>query len=228
MTKLISPSRRVQLFAQSLFLVSGFAVSLSVYRIFAAQSDRYWFLIWNLFLAWLPLLFAWVLYRRTPKGLTWSVTNFMLFLLWLLFLPNAFYLVSDLIHLRVTPEIGIMYDVVLLTTYAFAGLMLGYMSLFLMHLRSFQRFGNWAHVMVAVALLLSGFAIYLGRYLRWNSWDILVNPFGLLFDVSDRLINPGEHILTFSTTMLFFTFLAVIYLVIWRAVGVVASTAQRK
>lgn len=226
MTKPLTPTRRVQLFVQTLFMMSAFAVALSVCRIIATQSDQYWFLLWNLFLAWLPLLFAWILYRRSPKGLEWSVTNFMLFLLWLLFLPNAFYLISDFVHLSTTGDISIMYDVVLLSTYAVTGMILGYTSLFLIHMRSYQRFGKKAHLMVVISLLLCGFAIYLGRYLRWNSWDILVNPFGLLFDVTDNFINPGDHILTFSTTILFFAFLASIYLVIWRAIAVVATTPK--
>ncbi len=215
-------------FAQTLIVLSVFAIGLSVYRFMASGSTRYSFLLWNLFLAWLPVLFAWMLYRRTPKGLVWSWENFGLFALWLLFLPNAFYLISDFVHLRRTGEISIMYDVVLIGTYALAGMALGYTSLFMVHVRSVQRFGSRAHWIIAGALLLSGFAIYLGRYLRWNSWDIITNPFGLLFDVSDSIINPSEHILTFTTTLLFFAFLSVMYFVIWRAAGLIATAPKQK
>jgi uncharacterized membrane protein len=167
------------------------------------------------------VFFAWVLYKRTPKGIYWSLGNFGLFMLWLLFLPNAFYLVSDFIHINNTGEISLMYDVVLISVYAWCGFILGYLSLFLVHKRTLQRFGRVGHLLPLAALLLSGFAIYLGRYLRWNSWDILTNPFGLLFDVANNFVNAGEHIFSFSVTLLFFTFLSVIYFVLWRAVQAV-------
>jgi uncharacterized membrane protein len=210
----------------SLLVLSAFAVSLSLYRIIVTHSDHYWFLMWNLLLAWLPPIFAWLLYRRTPKGLLWSWKNFGLFILWLLFLPNAFYLFTDFIHLQSTGQIGLMYDVVLIGTYAWCGFILGYLSLFLVHKRTYQRFGRVAHWLPFVCLLLSGFAIYLGRYLRWNSWDIIVNPLGLLFDLTDRIVNPGEHILTFSATLLFFAFLSVIYLVLWCAADALQAALE--
>jgi uncharacterized membrane protein len=84
-----------------------------------------------------------------------------------------------------------------------------------------------AHWLPIVSLLLSGFAIYLGRYLRWNSWDVIANPFGLLFDVADRIVNPGEHILTFSATILFFAFLAVIYYVFWVGTNTLTNSSKK-
>lgn len=202
----------------SLIVLSAFAAFLSVFRILIAHNDRYWFLVWNLFLAWLPLGFAWLLYKKTPKGLIWSWQNFALFVLWLVFLPNAFYLISDFVHLHATGEVSLMYDVVLFSSYAWCGFLLGYSSLYLVHMRALKRFGQKAHWLVVFSLLLSGFAIYLGRYLRWNSWDIILNPFGLLFDITDRIVNPAEHILTFSSTLLFFAFLSVIYFVLYNAI----------
>jgi uncharacterized membrane protein len=84
------------------------------------------------------------------------------------------------------------------------------------------------HLLPLAALLLSGFAIYLGRYLRWNSWDILTNPFGLLFDVANNFVNAGEHIFSFSVTLLFFTFLSVIYFVLWRAIQTITDLSKSK
>lgn len=207
----------------SLAALSLFAVFLSIYRLLASHSDRYWFLIWNLVLAWLPLTFAWLLYKKTPKGLVWSWQNFSLFALWLLFLPNAFYLISDFIHLHDTGEINLMYDVILFATYAWCGFLLGFTSLYLVHTKAIKRFRQKAHWLVVVSLLLCGFAIYLGRYLRWNSWDVITNPFGLLFDVTDRIVNPADHILTFYATLLFFAFLAMIYFVMYNAIEAVKT-----
>jgi len=210
----------------SLLLLSGFAIALILFRVIETRSSRYEFLLWNLFLAWLPLIFAWALFRRTPKGLNWSWLNFILFALWLLFLPNAFYLVSDYIHLGETGEIGLMYDLVLIGTYAWCGFVLGYTSLYLIHKRTIQRFGQKAHWLPIACLMLSGFAIYLGRYLRWNSWDIITNPFGILFDVSNSIINPINHSLTFSATLLFFSFLAAIYFVLWQGAKILTTTTK--
>jgi uncharacterized membrane protein len=91
----------------------------------------------------------------------------------------------------------------------------------LVHIRAIKRFGTRAHYIPAVVLLLCGFAIYLGRYLRWNSWDIITNPFGLLFDVSSSVIDPVSHTLTFVTTLLFYSFLGLLYFVLWQAIATI-------
>lgn len=225
---MVAADRPVKLssFYYALLLVSGFALALSLYRMLATDSDRYWFLMWNLFLAWLPLVSAWLLYRRTPKGLNWALKNLSLLLVWLIFLPNAFYLVTDFIHLQATTVISPMFDLVLFATYSWCGFILGYSSLFLVHVRAYQKIARRSHWLVVGSLLLSGLAIYFGRFLRWNSWDIITNPLGLLFDVSESLINPQDHLLTFSTMVLFFIFLSIIYAVIWSSIGaVVAKTS---
>jgi uncharacterized membrane protein len=205
-------------FLAAISLFSLFAVFLSFTRFTIAANNRYDFLIWNLFLAWVPLVFAYVLYKRTPKGLVWSWPNFALFSGWLLFLPNAFYLITDFIHLRRTSQVDIIFDIILFSTYAFCGVILGITSLYLVHKRTVQRFGPTGHYLPAAVLLLCGFAIYLGRYLRWNSWDIVTNPFGLLFDVSSAVIDPASNQLSFATTLLFYGFLGLLYFVVWQAI----------
>jgi len=196
-------------------------VSMLFFLLRAAESstDRYWFLSWNLFLAWLPLAFVWWLKARlrTSRWLNWQ--NIGLTLLWLGFLPNSFYMVSDLIHLQETGEVSLLYDVVMFFSFIFNAYVAGFMSLFLVHRELLRRVAyEQAHMIVAAALLLCSFAIYLGRSLRWNSWDVLVNPAGLLFDVSDRFVNPGSHPQTFVTTMIFFVLLDSVYFVIWELV----------
>ncbi|MDQ5884845.1 MAG: hypothetical protein QG645_7 [Patescibacteria group bacterium] len=202
-----------------LILYSIFCIFLSVIRIIVSHNFELWFLIWNLLLAWVPMVAGYYLYKRTNKfGLAWSKTNALLFALWFVFIPNSFYLMTDFIHLKTVYGMETMFDIVLLMAYAVAGLALGFVSLFIVHLRVNKRFGPKIGIRFAyIILLLSGFAIYLGRYLRWNSWDVLINPFGILYDVSDRVINPSEHGLTFSTTILYFAFLGILYAIIWRA-----------
>lgn len=207
-----------------LLLFSLFGVVLNIVRMIATDSYRLGFLPWNLLLAWLPLIFAWLLYQNTSKfGLVWSKKNAVLFTLWLLFLPNAFYIITDYIHLADSRPENLVFDVALITTYMFVGVILGVTSLLLVHDRALKRFGRNAHWLPMGVILASGFAIYLGRYLRWNSWDIIFNPLGLLYDVSDRVVNPTEHSLTFVTTLLFFALLSLLYWSVWSARNLVGK-----
>lgn len=202
----------------ALVLMSVYSMLLSAVRVAITGSNNYLFLIWNLFLAWVPLLFAWLLFIRTDsRGLLWSRLNIFYFIVWVLFLPNALYLVTDFVHLTgYFDDPQRLFDIVLFAIYAMQGIVLGCLALLLIHIRATQRFGRYGHAIAAGALFASGFAIYMGRYLRWNSWDVVINPFGLLFDVSDRIINPTGHIITFSTTLLFFSMYAVLYYAVWQ------------
>jgi uncharacterized membrane protein len=206
--------------------VSSFiSVGLFVTRALQYETSRYIFLNWNLFLAWLPLAFAWWLYSYVQKNRWVSWQGVVLTLLWLGFLPNSFYLVSDLIHLQTTQASNGLYDVVMLMSFAWNGLVLGFFSLFLTHQLLLKRLQpRVAHSIIASVLLVCSFAIYLGRYLRWSTWDVLVNPAGVLFDVSDRFINPVSHGQTFGTTLTFFLLLGSMYLVIWQAIRTVRES----
>ena len=202
----------------ALLILSIYSTALSLIRIATSQSSTLWFLIWNLLLAWIPLIFAWLLFANTQSNsMRWSKRNMLYFIVWFLFLPNAFYILTDFVHLDgLFDEPERLYDIVLLASYTVLGMVLGFLALLLVHIRMVQRFGQRGHWLPIIVLLLSGFAIYLGRYLRWNSWDVLINPFALLFDISDRLVNPTNHGLTFFTTLLFFSFYGILYVLVWR------------
>jgi uncharacterized membrane protein len=213
---------RVQRLALGLGLSSLLSVSLFVIRAIQYDTTRYAFLNWNLFLAWLPLVFALLLGAWLRKNPWVSWQGIVLTVLWLGFLPNSFYLVSDLIHLQTTTANHVLYDTVMLLSFAWNGLVLGFFSLYLVHLSLLKRLKRpQAHIAIASVLLICSFAIYLGRYLRWSTWDVLVNPAGILFDVSDRIINPSAHPQTFSTTFTFFLLLGSIYIVIWQFVAAI-------
>lgn len=211
-------------FILSLVLFVVFAFSLSIIRFYFSSSWVYWYLIWNLFLAGLPLVFSWLFYISSKKGIKFSIKNIVYLGLWLLFLPNSFYLVSDLVHLTESSDTWLVYDTVLFAVYALLGFIFGFLSLGIIHYRFNQRFSSKTYYLVFGSLLLSGYAIYLGRYLRWNSWDVITNPFGLIFDVSSSFIHPYEYPLAFGTTLLFFTFLSIFYVFLWQTVRYVKST----
>jgi uncharacterized membrane protein len=207
--------------------------SLASVGLFAAGALRnhnldYDYMVWNLFLAWLPLLLMiWLL--RTLRHKRWSSwQGITLSVLWLGFLPNSFYMVTDYIHLEDAPRVDILYDAVMLTAFVVTGLVLGYVSLYLFHMQLRKRMppANAARIITAI-LLLCSFAIYLGRDLRWNTWDLFINPAGILFDVSDRLINPQAHPQMFVTIVSFFVLLGMLYLVIWNVIHMLRPLPRR-
>jgi len=148
------------------------------------------FLLWNLFLAWIPYWISLAVapfYERT-KSLTFI--SIILFV-WLLFLPNAPYILTDLLHLRDRAPIPYWYDLMLLISFAWTGLLLGLTSLYEVHLFLTKRFSKtigWIGIFTAITL--SGLGVYIGRFLRWNSWDILTQPIQLFTDLIEILLHP--------------------------------------
>lgn len=183
-----------------------------------ANSGRFDYLFWNLFLSFLPLIFAvrLVTVLRYKRWSAWEPIGWSL--VWLLFLPNSFYMISDFIHLREVAAEDILYNAVMFTSFIYMGVLLGFCSLYLVHgelRRRFSRWWSWGGI--STILLACSYAIYLGRDLRWNSWDVLVSPFGLLFDISDRLLRPDDYPQMFVTVISFFALLAALYAVVWTA-----------
>ena len=216
-------------FIASVALLCSVGVVLLVIRFIASDSLRYVFLIWNLLLALIVPLLAWLLVYRVQQfgWLRWQ--QIILTVLWFVFLPNTFYLVTDFIHVRQTYEASLVYDVTMLTSFVFSGLLLGYLSMFLVHRELVKRLSSRnAWLAIGIWFLASSFAIYLGRYTRWNSWDIFIKPAGLLFDVSDRFINPTAYYETYETTLIFFVLLFAGYLVVWEAYQLMVPPKKRR
>jgi uncharacterized membrane protein len=135
---------------------------------------------------------------------------------WLAFLPNSFYMVSDFIHLAEVGPAYLVYDVSLFVSFILTGLALGLGSLYLIHLELRRRTGDgMAYVCIMAILLACGVAMYIGRDLRWNSWDILVDPGGLLFDLSSRLLRPSSYLPMAIVVLPFFVLLGTTYVIVW-------------
>lgn len=184
-----------------LTLAAAFPVALVIARSLYPREITATFLIWNLFLAWLPLLFAalaiWVERRSLLLAILPAAA-------WLAFLPNAPYLVTDLMHLAADSRVPVLFDTVMLFTFALYGLALGLVSLRWMQSAVARRWGRWlGWGFVLGTLGAAGFGIYLGRYVRWNSWDLVTRPELLLQDVLVRLVNPIQHWHTWAMTALF-------------------------
>lgn len=170
------------------------------------------FMVWNLFLACMPMVFAiFIRYFR----FRFKVVKLALFGLWLLFFPNATYMISDLLHLthlRAT-TVPNWYDAIMLFAFAMTGLFLGVVSLRYVHSYLRSRYSErWSWIVVGITIVLSGFGVYLGRFLRWNSWDILDDPFGIFSDIAERIIHPVSHVQTYFVTIVFTAILFFAYL----------------
>jgi uncharacterized membrane protein len=203
-------------FITSLGLLSLLCIVLFVVRIAATGSFRYLFVPGNLSLAWLALIFAWLLGRQLKLRCWLSWQNIAISVLWLFFLPNTWYVLTDFIHVRPTSEISQLYDVVLISSLVICGFIAGFASLYLIHLQFIKRLGRRVSTEAVTAIIFaSSFAIYLGRALRWNSWDLITDPGGIILNVSDRVLDPFGYPRALNITGLFFVLLGTIYLSIW-------------
>jgi uncharacterized membrane protein len=198
----------------SLLLVLGASLTLSVvlitFRVFLTHQITFVFLLWNLFLALIPFGLSTML--ELSAGRLQARVLLPVGAVWLLFFPNAPYILTDLFHLEPRAGVPYWYDLALLLSAAWNGLMLAYASLTDMQALVARRLGRgagWAFA--TMALLLSSFGVYLGRYLRFNSWDIVTNPLTLFYDILHRILHPTAFSGTWGVTLLYGVFLLLGY-----------------
>jgi uncharacterized membrane protein len=208
------PVRQTWVAILALVLASILSCALVVVRAYYAGTMAYLFFFWNLFLAWVPvgaaLLFYGLAARQSRRWLL-----FVAAVIWFLFFPNAPYIVTDIVHLRQTPPVPYWYDIICVMAFAQTGLFLGYLSLYLMQEVMRAWMGHWIAWLFALAMLgLSAFGVYLGRFLRWNSWDALVTPFDILRDAA-RVANPWNDFQPLAFSLTFFAFSLVCYLILY-------------
>jgi len=158
-----------------------------------------------LFSIWAAALYA----NRSGR---WWVLIFPGFL-WLIFFLNALYIITVFLHLAVRPRVPMWYDILMLAAFAWTGFFLAITSLRTMQLLVKKHVGwliSW--VFAGAVLTLGGIGIYLGRFSRWNSWDIFISPKEILFDVASRVVNPLSNLSFFGFTSIITAFLIVCYL----------------
>lgn len=202
-------------FVQSVGLVSVLCLALYLVRVAATHTWHFAFVPENLALAWLALIFGWLLVKGVKSGRWSSWSNLALSVLWLFFLPNTWYVLTDFVHVEPTGEINELYDIVMMSSLVITGFALGFASLLMVHRELLRRGARWSHGVVACILLLCSFAIFLGRDLRWSSWDVVTNPTGVILNVSDQVVDPFGHPRGLNVTALFFVLLGTLYLAIW-------------
>jgi len=200
----------------ALVLSTTFSIGLFALRVTTTHSYLYAFLPWNLFLAWIPMIFALTAYNLHKHNArrTWLMVIGCA-LAWLLFMPNAPYIVTDIVNLHPQPNAPFWYDIVMFASFEWTGLFLGLVSLFLMQELVRRRAGRVLSWLFALTVLgLSSFGIYLGRFLRWNSWDVFLNPRQLFEEIFATVRHPVAHAETYVFSIIFSFFIISTYLML--------------
>jgi uncharacterized membrane protein len=195
--------------------LSGLVAGLVAFRLAYSHSLEDVPYLWNLFLAWIPFALALLIYDGHRRGAR-LVQLLGLGLLWLLFFPNAPYIVTDFKYLADMTGKTFLFEGLLIGTAALTGLLLGFMSLYLIQAMVRRAAGaRYAWLFVFVALGLSSVGVYLGRVLRWNSWDVFVRPGSLLGELTGALVDPLAHPRPIAITILFTSFLLASYAIFY-------------
>lgn len=199
----------------ALAAASALSVAALLVEIHQTGNSFYRFLVWNLFLAWVPLAAAFAcaaFARRRFHGLALGAG-----VIWLLFFPNAPYMLTDYIHIREAPVPSpLWWDALMLSSFVWTALMLGFFSLYLMqgvwnvHL---GRFVSW--LLAALALGLGSFGVYLGRFVRLNSWDALLHPRTVTHIIAAQLENPVQQPRLIGVIGLLTGFMLIAYVVVY-------------
>ncbi|TML61037.1 MAG: DUF1361 domain-containing protein [Actinobacteria bacterium] len=221
-------SRRRLATILALFAASLFCVALVVVRNVHTGNVDLRYLIWNLFLAWIPFALAVFVYDRWRRCRAGPLL-FVLGVLWLLFFPNAPYIATDFVHLEHDPLIPYWYDAVTIAAFAWIGVLLGFASLYLMQTVVRQWRGAVAGWIFAFAAIgLGSLGIYLGRFLRLNSWDAVEHPSVLPRILHAVARDPFAYQEAIAVTVLFTAALSFAYFLLYNvAAGGLDLDAER-
>jgi uncharacterized membrane protein len=202
----------------ALLIASLFCASVVEFRTRYEHDSFYRFLDWNLFLAWIPVLFALAVYRCAFAGLRLAAT--VSGVIWLLFFPNAPYMLTDFIHLQESQRAPLWYDGLMLSAFAWTALALGFFSLYLMQAvwrRAAGSAAGWLGVVAALAL--GSFGVYLGRFIGFNSWDALLHPGRVAHVIHTKLENPFHHPRLIGSLVVLTSLLTVAYAIFYTFAG---------
>lgn len=184
---------------------------LIVLRVMTTKKLGFIFLIWNLFLAFVPFFISSWLYLFKHRFNKITMLPFVA--LWLLFFPNAPYIITDIIHLDPNKSFNYWYSLLIVVSTAWNALIMGLLSLNDIQNVLTEKYNKSVAWLFSLAsLFLCSFGIYLGRILRWNSWDLFFDTKSLLYDISERVLNPLQHGRTLGITLFYGIFFTIIYL----------------
>ena len=185
--KFKKPNDTQKLLSGSLFFVLGF---LAVRIIYTHELD-YIFYPWNLLLALVPLYISGLLQKQA----TFNCKSILLLCLWLLFLPNAPYLVTDIFHFEERSPVPMWFDLLLVFSGAWNGILICMISLYRVEkfLKRVYKV-KFINAIIFALLIACGYGIYIGRYLRYNSWDVITKPVSILKTSTRHVYHPLQNL----------------------------------
>jgi uncharacterized membrane protein len=199
---------------QWLLLSAAFSCSLLLARMAVTGTIAYIFLPWNLFLAFIPYwITSWLSRNIGVMETRWKLV--LALAAWLLFIPNSFYIITDLFHFTRIRSAPKWFDLLLIFSFAWNGIVCGIISLrrveTIIHFYFARKF---TPLLVFVVMWLSAFGVWVGRFLRFNSWDILTDPFSLTGEIMDMMIHPVANGYAWGMTGCYALFMTILYLTI--------------
>lgn len=195
------------------WLMAGcvFSLMLLALRIAVTGTIEYIFLPWNLLLAWVPYFLT----RLAEARVDWLEKpwkKWLLFAGWLLFVPNAFYILTDLFHFTRVRTAPRWFDLLMLFSFAWNGILFGLVSL--RRMEQFIRLeqGYLVNLLFTFVIMwLNALGVYIGRFLRFNSWDVLADPLALFIQITGLLLNPVENWSAWAMTITYACFMTLLY-----------------
>lgn len=205
---------------KSITILLILAIFLNIARILLFKTNSSLYMFWNIFLAFIPFFISYILLLRTDRGNIIKPFFIIGFILWILFLPNAPYVMTDFIHLgrtRFAPE---MFDIFFFFSSALVSLLVGLYSIYHMEKILLLKFSKRAvNIAIPIIILFTSFGMYLGRFLRFNSWDFFVSHKFLLTSIWKVFVQPVSVTNVHSYILLFFLFIYVSYLAFRSAIS---------
>jgi len=204
----LSPAFTIQ---HWLLIASLFSIMLLLARIITSGRFSYAFLAWNLFLAYIPFSISnWL--GRHAEVLRSRIKLFLVIFAWLLFMPNSFYILTDLFHLENMGNGHPWFDLTLILSFAWNGILFGILSIRKMESLLKKAKGKFiSGLVICTVMWLNAFGVYIGRFLRFNSWDIIVNPFSLFGEIADIILNPYDYRYVWAMSFCFAFFMIILY-----------------
>lgn len=183
-------------------------------RVAVTGERTYLFMIWNLFLATIPYVISkWM--NERPRIFSQGLRLIAVFALWIVFIPNTFYIITDLFHLEPKNNWPLWYDLTLLMSFSWCGLIMGVLSVRHMEKALMFHFRRRTELSFVYPLMwLNAYGVYIGRYLRYNTWDIVCNPFSLIYDIGSMIFHPLRYGAAWLMIFFFSVMMTLMYLTI--------------
>lgn len=189
------------------------AFALNILRVVLFDKFSFVYILWNILLAFIPFLISSILLYYSEKNKLNQTLFVIGGIIWLIFLPNAPYIVTDLIHIGVVKGVPVLYDSVLLFTSAWAGLLLGVNSIYHIEKILLSKYSKKiTNFIILIVILFTSFGVYVGRFLRFNSWDFFTSHSSLLSSVWKIFTQSNNYVNVYIYTILFFFFIYVSFI----------------